>query len=77
MEKNEIAGHVALLALMKNVCTKSICKLCGKVSGSHIGESEGHVTCSDYVSQLSVNSMSFINFRFFPLFSLYLHWRFT
>jgi len=24
MEENEMAGHVALLTLMKNVCTKSI-----------------------------------------------------
>lgn len=44
-----MAGHVALLELMKNVYTKSIWKLFGKVWGSYIGESEGHVTCSEYV----------------------------
>lgn len=66
MEKNEVAGHVTHLALMKNVYTKSIWKLCGRVWGSHIGEYEGHVTCSEHVPQLGNNSMSCLNFHFSP-----------
>jgi hypothetical protein len=63
MEKHEMAGHLALLALMKNVYTKSIWKLCGKVWGSHIGESEGQVTCSEYVPLFSDNPMACLNFH--------------
>jgi len=63
MEKNEMAGHVALLALMKNVYTKSSWKLCREVWGSYIGESEGHVTCSEYVPLLSDNPMACLNFH--------------
>jgi len=68
---------VALIGLMKNVCTKSIWKLCGKVRVSHIGESAGHSRNVLWICSTQWQFGVLLKFSFPPLFSLYLHWSFV